>query len=120
MKLYLDDNLSDRVLAAMLRRAGHTAVQPADAGLVGASDVRHLEHAVRSDLVTLTKDGQDFKDLHQLVLSCSGCHPGILVVHSDNDPTRDMKPRHIAAAIAKLEQAGLDVSSQVVILNQWR
>jgi predicted nuclease of predicted toxin-antitoxin system len=120
MKLYLDDNMNDRVLVSMLRRAGHSAVQPTDVGLTGASDVLHLEYAIRARLVLLTKDSQDFKDLHQLVTTCGGQHPGILVVHHDDDPRHDMKVKHIPAAVTKLEQSGLVIGSQVVVLNQWR
>jgi hypothetical protein len=30
-----------------LRKGGHSVVTPADAGLVGAPDARHLIHAIR-------------------------------------------------------------------------
>src|SRR6266850_1851515 len=42
--------------------------------------------------VVLTRDYEDFKLLHDLVLLARGHHPGILVVRRDNDPTRDMSP----------------------------
>ena len=31
-----------------------------------------------------------------------------------------MKPKHIIAAIGKLEESGLTIDSQLVILNHWR
>lgn len=120
MKIYLDDNLTHHRLAAMLRAGGHTVVQPADVGLRSASDVRHLEYAIRDDLAVLTADRGDFRDLHQLILTAGGMHHGILIVRFDNDPTRDMKPRHIVSAIRKLEQSGLDLTNQLIVLNQWR
>ncbi len=120
MNIYLDDNLTERTLAALLVRAGRTVVRPADVGLTGAKDPRHLNHAVRAGLVFLTADDDDFRDLHDLILGAGGIHPGILLVRYDNDPKRDMKAVHIVRALRRLEQAGLDTTSQLVILNHWR
>lgn len=120
MKVYLDENFTDRILAGQLRKAGHTVVQPADAGLRGASDARHFEYAIREGLILLTKDREDFRDLHQLVMTSGGSHPGVLVVAYENDAARDMKSKHIVAAIGKLERSGVPLTGQIAILNQWR
>jgi predicted nuclease of predicted toxin-antitoxin system len=120
MNIYLDDNLSDRTLAALLSRAGHTVVRPADVGLTGAKDIRHLIHAIRSGLVTLTADDEDFHDLHEVIQAAGGRHPGLLLVCYDNDTKRDMKPQHIVRAIRNIEQAGYDVTNRLEILNHWR
>ena len=118
--IYLDDNRAGRFLAGLLRKDGHAVVCPGDVGLAGASDALHLEYAIRTGLTTLTADSTDFRELHQLVETSGGGHPGILVVRFDNDPKRDMKPRHIAVAVRKLERSGTSSVNQVVILNQWR
>lgn len=120
MKIYLDDNLVDRTLAALLAKAGHTVIQPPAAGLAGALDARHLEYAVHQGLVTLTSDRRDFRALHHLILAAGGSHPGILVVRYDNDSKRDMKPKHIVTAIGKFVRSGAAVVNQIVVLNQWR
>lgn len=120
MNVYLDDNRADKRLAEMLRKAGHTVVCPADVRKVGASDARHLEYAIQGDLVVLTEDRDDFHDLHDLVLTSGGRHPGIMVVCYENNPKRDMKPIHIVAAIGKLERSGISLVNQIVVLNQWR
>ncbi len=120
MKIYLDDNFADKTLAALLVKAGHTVVRPADAGLAGETDILHLEYAIREQLILLTRDRRDFWNLHQLVQTSGGRHHGILMVRYDNDPTRDMKPKHIVGAIGKLERAGYDPANAVVILDQWR
>jgi predicted nuclease of predicted toxin-antitoxin system len=120
MNLYQDDNIADRSLAAALRRAGHTVSRPADFGLAGASDPRHFERAIRENLVLLTKDNDDFQDLHNLVLASGGRHPGLVVVRLENDARRDMKTKHIVAALRRLEQAGIPLGNQWVVLNQWR
>ena len=120
MNLYLDDNLSGRTLAAMLARAGHQVVRPADVGLTSATDILHLDHAIRAGLVLLTSDRRDFRDLHRLIGSASGKHSGILIVRYDNDPKKDMKPQHIVRALRRLEQSGTDLTSQLIVLNHWR
>src|SRR5438093_316557 len=117
MNLYLDDDSADRRLVAELRKAGHTVVLPIDVDLAGASDARHLAHAIRQSSVVLTRNHDDFVDLHEMIQASSGKHHGILVVRYDNDPSRDMTARGICAAIAKLGAAGVPIANQVHILN---
>jgi predicted nuclease of predicted toxin-antitoxin system len=120
MNLYLDDNLSIPALAATLQKAGHQVVRPADAHLLGVSDARHLEFAIRSRLVLLTADRNDFRELHDLVQASGGTHSGILLVRFQNDVKRDMKPKHIVRAISKLQKACYQLTNSIVVLNQWR
>jgi hypothetical protein len=101
-------------------KAGHQVTIPADAGIPGVSDSRHLMYAVQQELVLLTRNHDDFEDLHELVQVTGGTHPGLLVVRLDNDPSRDMKDRDIVRAIANLEQAGVAVANEFHILNHWR
>jgi predicted nuclease of predicted toxin-antitoxin system len=120
MKIYLDDNLADKALVGLLGKAGHVVVRPAEADLGGKSDALHLEYAIRAGLVVLTSDRGDFADLHQLVQTSGGSHPGIFLVCFDNDQVRDIKPKHFPAAITKLESAGVTLVNQIIVLNQWR
>ncbi len=120
MRIYLDDNRTDKSLFGLLRKAGHTVELPRTAGLSGRSDACHLEYAIRSDLVVLTADSRDFSDLHRLVVTAGGRHPGILVVRYENNPKRDLKPKHIVAAVNKLENSGAAWLNDVVVLNHWR
>ncbi len=111
MNLYLDDDSAKASLVKTLRKAGHQVAIPSDAGLSGASDPRHLMHTVQMNWVLLTKNHDDFEELHLLVRAAGGKHAGLLVVRSDNDPSRDMKDGDIARAIANLERAGVPVAS---------
>jgi predicted nuclease of predicted toxin-antitoxin system len=120
MNLYLDDDSAKASLVSLLRNVGHQVTIPASVGLAGASDPRHLMHAVQNGLVLLTKNHDDFEDLHLLVHATGGKHPGILVVRSDNDPSRDMKDRDISRAITNLEGAGVPIANELHVLNQWR
>lgn len=120
MRIQLDDDSAARQLAALLRSAGHDVRSPADLGLAGAPDPVHLAGAIRGDRVLLTRNADDFKQLHDLVVASGGSHPGILLVHQDNDPTRDMSPRGVVAAIRKLEAAAVPIRGSVNVLNPWR
>ena len=120
MNLYLDDDSAKALLATLLRKAGHPVEIPADAGMVGAADPRHLTHAARQEYVLLTRNHDGFEDLHVLVQVTGGQHPGLLVIRSDNDPTRDMKDRDIVRAIANLEKSGVPILNELHVLNHWR
>ena len=120
MNLYLDDDSAKGALVARLRKTGHQVVVPADAILGGAADPRHLLYAVRQSLVLLTRNHDDFEDLHLLVQATQGRHTGILAIRFDNDPARDMKDAEIVRAIRNLEQSGAPVANEFHILNHWR
>ena len=63
MRLYLDDNMTDRRLVAQLQRAGHTVIVPAEVGQDGVSDAQHLAYAIRHNAVLLTQDVKDFTEV---------------------------------------------------------
>jgi hypothetical protein len=54
MNLYLDDDSAKASLVTLLKKAGHQVAIPADAGLSGVSDPRHLTHTVQINWVMLT------------------------------------------------------------------
>ncbi len=122
MNVYLDDDSAARPLVAILRKEGHEVVIPAGfgVGMSGAADPRHLRYAIRHGLVLLTRNHADFVMLHDLVVESGGGHPGILLTHSDNDPTRDLTYRGIATAIGKLEASGVPIEDRLHVLNYWR
>lgn len=120
MNLYLDDNMSKALLATLLRRAGHQVIFPSDVGTAGISDARHFVHALDNALVVLTKDHQDFEDLHLVVRASHGQHPGIMAIREENDSKRDMKDRDIVRAIGNLERAGVLIANEFHVLNRWR
>jgi hypothetical protein len=120
MRLYLDDDSAESLLAALLQQAGHDVQIPADAGMDGQIDSIHLTHAVREDRTLLTRNHGDFKGLHDLIVAARGRYPGIFIVRRDNDPTRDLKPAGIVRAIRNLLSAGIPIRDQIQILNHWR
>ena len=86
MKLYLDENTSDRELTSRLLREGHTVAGPADAGLLGASDADQFVHAIQTGMAVVTKDADDFHGLHRVVIASGGSHPGILLGERSTNP----------------------------------
>jgi len=120
MKLYVDDDTADRLLITLLRKASHSVVVPVDVGLRGAADARHFIHATQHGFVLLSRNHDDFLDLHEVVQAAHGTHPGVLLIRSDNDPTRDMTLRGIVVAIGKLESSDVPLQNQCYVLNHWR
>jgi predicted nuclease of predicted toxin-antitoxin system len=120
MKFLLDENMSDRRLAARLRAHGHDPTLAAEAELLSVTDARVLIYSITQGLPVLTQDSDDFEDLHALVMAAVGHHAGILIVRFDNDPRHNLTDRGIAAAISKLESSGVPIADQFHVLNQWR
>jgi predicted nuclease of predicted toxin-antitoxin system len=120
MNLYLDDDSASRQLVALLQKAGHNVMSPGDFAIVGAADSVHFTQPIRSNRVLLTRNARDFRSLHELVLTSGGAHPGVLVLHFENDPTRDLTAKGTVAAVGKLENSGLALLSMLHVLNHWR
>jgi len=120
MRFLIDENLSSPRLASRLRAQGHKPVLASDAGVLSVTDARVLIFAIAQAPPVLTRDSDDFEDLHHLVMAAVGHHPGILIVRFDNDPRENLTDRGIATAISKLESCGVPIRDRIHVLNQWR
>jgi predicted nuclease of predicted toxin-antitoxin system len=120
MKFLIDENLSSPRLASRLRAQGHDPVLASDVGLLSVTDARVLIFAIAQALPVLTRDSEDFEDLHDLVMAAVGHHAGILIVRFDNDPRHNLTDRGIATAMCKLESSGVPIRDRIHVLNQWR
>jgi predicted nuclease of predicted toxin-antitoxin system len=116
LNIYLDDCAYAKTLVQLLRTAGHRVVTPVEAGTSGKADEIHLQFAASQGLVLLTKNPDDFAQLHETLPE----HAGILVIYQDNDPNRDMAYADIVRAIGNLERAGITLSKSLQVLNAWR
>ncbi len=103
-----------------LRTQGHNPVLARDVGLLSVTDARVLIYSIAQALPVLTRDFEDFEDLHDLVMAAAGHHAGILIVRFDNDPDHNLTDRGIAIAISKLESSAVPIRDQIHVLNQWR
>jgi predicted nuclease of predicted toxin-antitoxin system len=120
MRLLLDENMSDRRLAARLLSQGHDSLLATDVGLLSLTDAKVLSWAIGQGLPVLTRDFEDFEDLHNLIVAACGHNSGILVVRFDNDIRHNLTDRGIATAITKLESSGVSISDRIHVLNHWR
>lgn len=120
MRFHIDHDLAGRELVTRLRNAGHDVEIPMDVGLAAASDPVQFAYAIRSGRVLLTRNAQDFEPLHDLIIAAGGHHGGLLYVHSENDASRDLSPRGIVVALARLLSSGLSLDDERHNLNRWR
>ena len=120
MRFLVDENLSSPRLASRLRAQGHDPVLASDVGLLSVTDARVLIFAIAQALLVLTRDSEDFEDLHDLVMAAVGHHPGILIVRFDNDPRHNLTDRGIATAMCKLKSSGVPICDRIHVPNQWR
>jgi predicted nuclease of predicted toxin-antitoxin system len=117
MRVLLDENMSDPRLAGRLRARGHDPIVAPDVGLLSVSDPRVLIFSIAESIPVLTRDSEDFEDLHDLVIAAAGHHAGILIVRFDNDPRQNLTDRGIATAISKLESSGVAIRDQIHVLR---
>ncbi len=115
LKLLLDEDSQAKYLVNLLRGVGHDVVTVNDAGLGGLPDSAVLDFARQRGRVTLTRNCDDFHELHQ----ANPLHAGILAVYQNSDLAKNMSYQSISNAIANLESSGYVLENQFVILNQW-
>jgi predicted nuclease of predicted toxin-antitoxin system len=113
MRFLIDENMSNLRLASRLRGQGHDPVLAGDVGLLKMTDPRVLIYSIAQDIPVLTRDAEDFEDLHDLVIAASGHHAGVLIVRFDNDPRHNLTDRGIGTAITKLEASGLPTRNRI-------
>ena len=120
LSLYLDDCADDDTLAALLRRAGHQVHTPRVAGTSGVSDSEHLAYAAHHRYTLLTKDPDDFIDLHHQYQATNRPHSGILLIYEEKEVSKNMSRAQIVAALGNLVASGIPVANHIHNLNHWR
>ena len=119
MRLYLDDNITDRRVVTQLQRMGHFVCSQWQSGTLGSltpSISRMPSVRTMFSLPRIIKTSW----ICDLILTAGGHHQGLLLLYTEHDPTRDMTPRSIAVAITRVEAAGYLPPIRVYVLNHWR
>jgi predicted nuclease of predicted toxin-antitoxin system len=116
LALLLDEDSQAKYLVRLLKAAGHDVLTVNAADIVGFSDDKVLEYARQHNRVLLTRNCDDFQELHQ----ANSIHPGILAIYQDAEPAKNMSYQTIVEAIGNLAAAGLLLDNQFVVLNQWK
>ena len=120
LSLYLDECADDDILAALLRQAGHQVSTPRIAGTSGLSDREHLDYAAQRGYTLLTKDPDDFMELHHQWLATNRTHSGILLIYEDKDVSKNLSRTQTVLAIDNLVASAVPIANQIHNLNQWR
>ena len=130
MRLLIDEDSQARTLVRRLQEAGHDVLTAEAAGLNSRVDAQVLqravlqrageeraveERAVAERRILLTRNCGDFLALHRE----NAAHPGILAVHQDADPSKDMSYADIVQSIANLVAARVPIAGEFVVLNAW-
>jgi hypothetical protein len=79
-----------------------------------------LRLAVEDSRAFISGNHDDFKLLHDLIVTAQGKHPGILIVRRDNNAKKDMSPSGITRALHKLLKTEIPLENGLHILNHWR
>jgi uncharacterized protein with PIN domain len=99
----------------MLRVDGHDVLTVGEAGAIGIPDASVIELARAQQRILLTRNCDDFLTIHQ----ANSEHSGILAVYQDADPRKNMSYVAIVKAIANLQDTGLCLQGQFIVLNRY-
>ncbi len=113
--MLLDEDSQAKYLVNLLQVAGHDVMTVNTANLMHCPDLLVLDFARQNDRVLLTRNCDDFQELHQI----NSVHSGILAVYQDAEMSKNMNYQQIVKAIANLESIEYALENQFIILNQW-
>ncbi len=115
LSLIVDEDTQANRLVEMLRSHGHDVLTVNEAGISGLPDVVVMETARSQQRVLLTRNCNDFLELHE----ANSNHSGVLAIYQNSDFTKSMSYASIVQAITNLEGTGLPLKGQFIVLNQY-
>ena len=118
--IYLDDCSYHKLLVRFLRQRDYVVQTPIEAEISGASDNVHLEYTAINGYALLTKDPDDFSELHQIWQAQGQKHGGIWLIYEEHDSSKNMSLTDIVRAIENLIASGLPIANELHVLNHWR
>ncbi|MCG8368238.1 MAG: DUF5615 family PIN-like protein [Pseudanabaenales cyanobacterium] len=115
LRLLLDEDSQAKYLVNLLQASQHEVLTVNEVNLAGQPDPVVLSYAKQQGYVLLTRNCNDFQELHLADPS----HSGILAIFQNADKSKNMSYKDIIRAISNLEKSELSLENQFVILNQW-
>ena len=112
----MDEDSQARSQLNILRGDGHDVVAIGELEKNGTPDEEVFDLAQSLERVLLTHNTEDFHKLHRERLASRG----IIAVYREADPRKNMNHTQIAAAIRRVDTAGVTIAGEFHILNHWR
>lgn len=113
MRLLVDEDLASAESMARLRRAGHH-VETTEKGVL---DPAVWQHAQEAGLTLVTGNADDFIAHADRTPD----HQGLLAMHGERDPLKQMRAADIVAAIEQVRDVyGDTLRGTRLNLNEWR
>ncbi|MBW4506953.1 MAG: DUF5615 family PIN-like protein [Scytonematopsis contorta HA4267-MV1] len=113
--MLVDEDTQARRLVEMLRADGHDVLTIGEAGVTGIPDASVMELARVQQRILLTRNCDDFLAIHQ----ANPEHSGIIAIYQDADPMKNMSYTAIVKAINNLQNTGISLQAQFIVLNQY-
>lgn len=83
MRLYLDEDTSNRRLVAALRSRGIDVASSLELGMNGSKDEDQLLFAATQGRILVTGNGRDFMAIHSRWMAAGKSHAGLLIAPRD-------------------------------------
>ena len=116
MRILVDEDSQARAQLNILRGDVHDVVAVGELGRNGIPDPEVFDLAQSLERVLLTHNTEDFHELHREKPG----HRGIMAVHRNSDPRKNVSHAQIAVAIRRLEASGVTIAGDFHVLNHWR
>lgn len=119
VRLLVDECSQAKLLVTKLLAAGHDVQTALQAEVIGVRDEVVFAAAIRDNRIVLTSNCGDFIALSAALNTQGVPHPGVFLVHLQNDPNHDISYDRIVQAIANLEATLLPLTNTYHSLNRY-
>ena len=116
IRLYMDEDSMCEALVKALRTRGVDVVTASDERMIHRDDADHLDYATKQGRVLVTRNIQDFYELHTIYLTEGKHHAGIILVPQQRYTVGEEMRRLLKIIAAKPAEA---MQNHVEFLNAW-
>lgn len=116
IRLYMDEDSMREALVKALRRRGVDVVTASEERMIHRDDADHLDYATQQGRVVVTRNIQDFYELHTIYLTEGKHHAGIILVPQQRYSVGEEMRRLLKLIAAKPAEA---MRSHVEFLSAW-